>query len=90
MKTANVPSLRVTPELRKAAESVLKNGESLSSFVAESLTLQIRHRRARRDFIARGQASRHAAREAGEYCSADDVLRELDAVLAQAETPSAN
>ncbi|MDQ1817847.1 YlcI/YnfO family protein [Massilia sp. CCM 9210] len=90
MKTANSPSLPVAPELRKAAESVLESGESLSSFVAESVTLQIRQRRARHDFIERGLASRHAALEAGEYYSADDVLCELDEVLAQAEARSAN
>ena len=33
MKTATLPSLRVEPELRDAAESVLQAGETLSSFV---------------------------------------------------------
>ena len=32
MKTATFPSLRVEPELREAAESVLEEGETLSGF----------------------------------------------------------
>ncbi|MDQ1829933.1 YlcI/YnfO family protein [Massilia scottii] len=89
VKTANFPSLRVAPELREAAESVLESGESLSSFVAESVTLQIRQRRAQRDFIERGLASRDAALQSGEYYSADDILRDLDEVIAEAEAPVA-
>ena len=37
MKTATFPSLRVTAEFRQAAEQVLLEGESLSSFVEESI-----------------------------------------------------
>ncbi len=35
MKTASIPSLRVEPELRRAAEAVLHEGESLSSFLEQ-------------------------------------------------------
>jgi hypothetical protein len=37
MKSATFPSLRVGPALREAAEEVLLDGESLSSFVEESV-----------------------------------------------------
>ena len=37
MKTATIPSLRVDPALREAAESVLDQGETLSSFVETAL-----------------------------------------------------
>ncbi len=33
MKSASLPSLRVDPELRQAAERVLREGESLSNFM---------------------------------------------------------
>ena len=33
MKNATLPSLRVEPELREAAESVLLAGETLSAFI---------------------------------------------------------
>ena len=78
MKTATIPSLRVEPELRHAAENVLQEGESLSSFVEQSLRLNIEHRRAQQAFIARGLASRDDAQRSGEYFSAEDVMRELD------------
>lgn len=78
MKTATIPSLRVDPELRRAAEDVLLKGESLSSFVEQSLLENIRRRQVQQEFIARGLASRDEARQSGEYFSAADVLRELD------------
>lgn len=85
MKTASIPSLRVNPELRHAAESVLQNGESLSSFVEQSIRANIQQRRVRQEFIARGLASRDEARLTGEYFTAEDVLRDLDEMLIKAE-----
>lgn len=85
MKTSSIPSLRVTPELRAEAESVLESGESLSSFVEQSLRVQIIRRQAQREFIARGLASRDEARRSGEYFTADEVLSDLDAALEEAE-----
>ncbi len=84
MKTASIPSLRVDPDLRAAAESVLREGESLSSFVEQSLRANNQRRQLQREFIARGMTSRDAARRTEEYCSADEVLRELDDMLAKA------
>ena len=85
MKSASIPSLRVDPELRSAAESVLQEGETLSSFAEQSLRANIQRRRAQQEFIARGLAARDAARSSGEYFTADDVLRELDERLAKAD-----
>jgi predicted transcriptional regulator len=84
MKTATTPSLRVDPELRHAAESVLQDGESLSSFVEQSLRINIDHRRAQQAFIERGLAAHDEAQRAGECFSADEVLRELDEMHASA------
>ncbi len=85
MKTASIPSLRVNPELRHAAESVLQDGETLSSFVEQSLRSNIERRRFQQEFVARGLASRDEALRTGEYISAENVLRELDDMLVQAE-----
>ena len=85
MKTSTIPSLRVEPELRHAAESVLHDDESLSSFVAQSLRININRRRAQQEFIARGLASQAEARETGEYYEADQVLQELDDMLYNTE-----
>ncbi len=86
MKTANIPTLRVTPELRKAAESVLTEGESLSSFVEKSIKALITHRQMREEFISRGLVSRDEAKRTNEYYPADDVLSELDDMLKVAES----
>lgn len=86
MKTATIPSLRVDPELRHAAESVLQDGETLSGFVEQSLRSNIERRRFQQEFVARGLASREQARLIGEYYPAEDVQRELEAMLTQAET----
>jgi predicted transcriptional regulator len=86
MKTKTIPSLRVDPALRSAAESVLRDGESLSSFMEKSLRANIERRQMQKEFLARGLASRDDAKRTGEYVAAEDVLRELDDMLADAET----
>jgi predicted transcriptional regulator len=85
MKSATIPPLRVTPSLRHDAESVLREGESLSSFVEEALRLQIDRRRAHCEFIARGLAARDKAKLTGEYASKDDVMDSLRSILEQAQ-----
>ena len=60
MKTATIPSLRVEPALREAAESVLREGETLSGFVESSLRAQVRQRQLQDEFIKRGLASLEA------------------------------
>jgi predicted transcriptional regulator len=85
MKTTTIPPLRVSPELRQQAEAVLEQGETLSSFVLEAVTLSIEHRRARQEFIARGLASAERARKSGKYISADSVIKTLEQRLAKAK-----
>ena len=85
MKTATIPSLRVEQSLREAPEIVLREGETLSSFVEQSLRAGIAQRCARTEFIARGLASRDEARATGEYWSAGQVVAELDEMLLAAE-----
>ena len=77
MKTATIPALRVEPKLRQAAESVLAENETLSSFVEESLRANIEKRLYHEAFIARGLASRDKAKQTQSYHSAEDVLAEL-------------
>ena len=85
MKTASIPSLRVAPDLRRAAESVLQEGETISSFVEQSLRTNIARRQLQQEFIARGLASRDEAQQTGEYYPAEKVLQELDGMLAHAK-----
>jgi hypothetical protein len=83
MKTANFPSLRVAPELREAAEKVLMDGETLSSFIEASVRETIERRLTRAEFIARGLASRDEARRTGVYFAASAVHAELGQMLAK-------
>jgi len=85
MKSATFPSLRVDPGLREAAESVLHEGESLSSFVEQSVRAQIEKRRLQDEFVARGLASRDSARRSGEYVSSSSVLKRLESRLIKAK-----
>lgn len=86
MKTASMPSLRVDPELRQDAESVLHQGETLSSFMEQALRASIQSRKSRQEFIARGLASRDEARKTGEYFAAEEVLSEMDALLVKSDS----
>lgn len=85
MKTATIPSLRVDPALRRAAEEVLEEGESLSSFVELSVRAQVERRKTNEAFIARGLASRDNALESGRYVASATVLKGLERQLAKAK-----
>ncbi len=85
MKTASMPSLRVDPALRQAAEAVLREGESLSSFMEQSLRDEVNRRRMQSKFVARGLAARDEAKRTGVYHDADTVHAELRDMLAEAE-----
>jgi len=71
----------VEPELRAAAESVLKDGETLSGLMEEALKKQVHYRKTQAEFIARGLAAREEAKRSGEYYDADEVHDELRAML---------
>jgi predicted transcriptional regulator len=85
MKTSSIPPLRVSPELRKRAEAVLEQGETLSSFVLDALTRSIEYRKARQEFIARGLASAARAKKTGKYVSVDRVIEKLARRLLKAK-----
>jgi hypothetical protein len=78
MKTATLPSLRVEPELRAAAESVLRQGETLTSLMETAMRETIHKRRAQDEFIARGLRSSEEAKRTGIYHPASEVIAELE------------
>ena len=83
-KSSTIPPLRVNEAVRAAAEAALMEGETLSSFVLESIQYNIQRRVMQQEFIARGLASQDEARRTGKYVSADEVLAGLDKTLATA------
>lgn len=86
MKSSALPSIRVAPETRKQAEALLRDGESLSSFLAEALAKHIDDRRAQDEFLARGLTSATEAERSGDYVSATAVLRKLEGKLQRAKS----
>lgn len=86
MKTATIPSLRVDPQLRRCAESVLHEGESLSSFVEQAIRDSIAYRQAEQEFISRGLKARDQARQSGRYIEASVVVDRLQGMLDEAKS----
>jgi hypothetical protein len=80
MKTATLPTVRVLPEIREQAESLLEAGESLSMFIEESLRRHIALRQSEREFLARGMSAGARARETGDTLSAHESLGRLRAM----------
>jgi hypothetical protein len=70
--------LRAEPELRREAEEVLHEGESLSAFVEEAIRRSIEDRKAQALFVRKGLASARAARKSGKYVEASVVLGKLE------------
>lgn len=65
MKTARFPSVRVDPALRLEIESLLKEGETLSAFVADSVRDEVRKRQLQDEFVKRGLAWPKASAPSG-------------------------
>jgi predicted transcriptional regulator len=89
MKSTTIPPLRVSPELRREAEAVLEQGETLSGFVLDALTRSIEYRKSRQAFISRGLAGAAQARKTGKYIPADRVIRKLEQKLGKAKQRAA-
>lgn len=77
MKHATLPSVRVETSLREAAESVLREGETLTSLIETAMREAIHRRQVQDEFIARGLRSRDAAQVTGVYHPAAEVHAEL-------------
>jgi predicted transcriptional regulator len=86
MKTAALPSLRVDPQLRVDAELLLRDGETLSGFMAEALRSHIERRRAQDEFIERGMASAAEVERTGKFITAEAMLDKLETKLVKHKT----
>jgi Arc/MetJ-type ribon-helix-helix transcriptional regulator len=89
MKTSNLPSVRVQPQLREQIEQVLQEGETLSTFVESSVRAAVQRRTEQAEFVARGLASIQAAKVSGRQIEAQAVIDRLQARLEQARRQSA-
>ena len=93
MKTAarfyTIPSLRVNKELHDAVEAALTEGETISSFLLESIQFNIQRRAMQLEFVARGLAAWDEARSTGNYVSVEEMLAGLDKTLEKARKAAA-
>lgn len=85
MKTATLPSLRVTPELRQAIEAVLQEDETLSSFMKQTLRREIGRRKAQANFIDHTLAALDDAERTGVDYSFDHLPAELRDMLDESQ-----
>lgn len=79
-KTALLPAVHVEPQLLIEVGDVLREGESLSEFVEESVRRAVERRLVQRDFHARGEASWLHYQQTGESYPVEAVLAELRAL----------
>lgn len=84
-KSKDKVALYLDPQLLESVGSVLRDGETLSDLVEESLRENVSFRRTRQDFLRRGFAARDEARRTGKYVSFEEVLSQLDMVLRSSE-----
>ena len=79
MKVASLPSLRVEPALREAAEAVLKENETLSSLMETAVRDLVHRRQVRAEFLKRGIESLEEYRRTGVAYPAEEVFDRLRA-----------
>ncbi len=83
MRSATFPSVRTTPEIREFVESVLRPGESLSTFIEEAVHERARWRKEDETFQARAMQASRQVDDGGPTISADESITRLKAMLDQ-------
>jgi hypothetical protein len=81
MKSADIPQIRVEPELRAELESVLMPGETLTDFVEASVRNAVAFRRVQTSLHARAQAASEEYHRTGVSVPVDTVLDRLQSRL---------
>ena len=84
MKSVFLPAVRVEPDLRHDAESVLDDGESLSDFIATCVRNGVKWRRTQDAFLTRSQDAVHRAVRDGRGISPQELLKRMDDRLDEA------
>lgn len=81
MRTAALPPIRVEPEFRSRMESVLEEGETLSSLVKSSVRQEVTQHVTVAEFHKRGFESLTQAQVTCIYFSPEEVLSALNLAL---------
>ncbi len=75
------PSVLDDAEFHAAAESVLREGETVADLIDRSARAEVEYRREQAEFIARGLASLEEAERTGVWYTTEDVLSMMRAKL---------
>ena len=81
MKNATLPPVRVDEEFRATAESVLHEGESLTSFIEATMRRAVEYRRIQNAFELRARESLAQYKRTGISHSVDEVFDKLEAMV---------
>lgn len=77
MKTAALPPVRITPDLRDELDRVLLEGESLSAFVNAAVRQHIAQRQADQTFVARAWAAHEQLQQGGAFETPEALMKDL-------------
>jgi hypothetical protein len=89
MRTATFPAVRTTPENRALVESVLRPGETLSTFIEESLQERARWRKEDEAFYARAMEAAKRIRAGGKTYTLDETISSLRSQIQSAREKQA-
>jgi hypothetical protein len=84
MRTATLPAVRVSPDTRALIESVLKKGETLSTFIEETVTKHAAWRKEDEAFHARAALASKRLTEGGKFFTAEESIARLRAQVQRA------
>ena len=85
MKTATLPPVRITPDLRNKLSNVLREGETVSAFVNEAVRQQIEQRDADRGWLSQAWAAHAQMQATGVHETPEALMADLRASLAAAK-----
>jgi hypothetical protein len=84
MKTATLPDIHVSPNLRQEIEGVLEEGETPSKFVEGSVRRELDKRNCQAEFVRRGIAAIRQTQRTGNGVPASEVLTRFETRLSAA------
>jgi hypothetical protein len=89
MRTATLPAVRVSPDTRALIESVLKEGESLSTFIEETVKKHAAWRKEDEAFHARAALASKRLAEGGKFFTPAESIARLQAQVQRAREKQA-
>lgn len=89
MRTATFPAVRTSPENRALVESVLRPGETLSTFIEETLHQKAQWRKDDEAFYAKAMQAANGIREGGKTYTLDETITSLRAQIQRARNKPA-